>query len=46
MIKTTIFALSLASKISDKIGFHTSKDLVSTKLIMNYQALLKQKIGV
>ncbi|WP_266234633.1 hypothetical protein [Rickettsia rhipicephali] len=60
--KNRNIALSLASKISDKIEhhsfenvagikinkieFHTSKDLVSTKLVMNYQALLKQKIGV
>ncbi|WP_231288651.1 hypothetical protein [Rickettsia rhipicephali] len=60
--KNRNIALSLVSKISDKIEhhsfenvagiktnkieFHTSKDLVSTKLVMNYQALLKQKIGV
>ncbi|AFC69779.1 hypothetical protein [Rickettsia amblyommatis] len=60
--KNRNIALSLASKISDKIEHHsfenvvgikitkiefqTSKDLVSTKLVMNYQALLKQKIGV
>ncbi|BBJ31439.1 hypothetical protein RAS_05480 [Rickettsia asiatica] len=31
---------------ANKIEFQTSKDLVNTKLVMNYQTLLKQKIGV
>ncbi|MCC8419159.1 MAG: hypothetical protein LN590_06460 [Rickettsia endosymbiont of Glossina mortisans submortisans] len=31
---------------ANKIEFQTSKYLVSTKLVMNYQTLLKQKIGV
>lgn len=31
---------------ANKIEFQTSKDLVSTKLVMNYQTLLKQKIGL
>lgn len=30
----------------NKIEFQTSKDLISTKLVMNYQTLLKQNIGV
>ena len=31
---------------ANKIELQTSKDLVNTKLVMNYQTLLKQKIGV
>ncbi|WP_395477204.1 hypothetical protein [Rickettsia endosymbiont of Pantilius tunicatus] len=31
---------------ANKIEFQTSKDLVSNKLVMNYQTLLKQKIIV
>jgi len=31
---------------ANKIEFQTGKDLVNTKLVMNYQTLLKQKIGV
>ena len=31
---------------ANKIEFQASKDLVSNKLVMNYQTLLKQRIGV
>lgn len=44
-IKQHLFE-NVAGIKANKIEFQTSKDLVNTKLVMNYQTLLKQKIGV